>query len=196
MKNKQVYPVTSVYTVSWGLQLTLKSNVYILSAKTFKQNNPRQAKSLWWIEQPKTQQHMLILMSKKRARKCTHGSKNGHAKNYNAGDIIHSDRNKLGKLTSFKSEVRLFECHFQRIDYLPLGVWNALHAVEFAPIPLFYHEFKARYFFFHTTLLLSQSRKHKESHKCTELSEHIWNLKPKRYWVLCKMENSQTSQIT
>ena len=73
------------------------------------------------------------------------------------------DRNKLGELTSSKSEVRPFECHFQRIDYLPLGVWNALHAVEFAPIPLFCHEFKARYFFFHTTLLLSQSRKYKES---------------------------------
>ena len=33
---------------------------------------------------------MLILMNKKRARTDTHGSKNGHAKNYNAGDITHS----------------------------------------------------------------------------------------------------------
>ena len=30
---------------------------------------------------------MLIFINKKPARKYTHGSKNGHAKNYNAGDI-------------------------------------------------------------------------------------------------------------
>ena len=33
---------------------------------------------------------MLILMNKKRTRTDIHGPKNGHAKNYNAGDIIHS----------------------------------------------------------------------------------------------------------
>ena len=104
--------------------MTLKSNVYIFPAKTFKRTKQPQASQV-------------ALMNRTTENSTAHANFNEQGNAHTAlrmgmlkttmQVILYiaksfRDRNKLGKLTSSKSEVRPFECHFQRIDYLPLGV--------------------------------------------------------------------------